>query len=249
MCGSPRGTAPELEPPNRAGVSCSSSREEDVRNRTLALAALFLSLTPFLFAAPAGKVEPIGALTDAAASDGLKKALEPTGYRVLLDDGSEWCKIWLAASVPASGKTDVEGALFPQLAESTLIGVISFTKSATDYRGQAVQPGLYTLRYELLPNDGNHLGVADNRDFALLIRAADDPDPAAKLDFKQLVALSRKATGTGHPGPINLVQPASDTAPAVSNDGQEHWVFAGKLKMQSGGPLLIGIVVKGKAAE
>jgi hypothetical protein len=220
-----------------------------VRNRALALAALLLSLTPLLLAAPAGKVEPIGPLTDSAASDAMKKALEPTGYRVLLDDGSEWCKIWLRSAVPASGKTEVEGALFPQLAESTLIGVISFSKPATDYRGQAVQPGLYTLRYELLPNDGNHLGVADNRDFALLVRAGDDPDPTAKFAFQQLVGLSRKATGAAHPGPINLVQPASDTVPAVSNDGQEHWVFADKLKMQSGEPLLVGIVVKGKAAE
>lgn len=220
-----------------------------MRNRALALAVLFLFLTPLLLAAPAGKVEPIGPLTDSAASDALKKAVETTGYRVLLDDGSEWCKIWLRAGAPGSGKTEVEGALFPQLTESALIGVISFTKPATDYRGQAVQPGLYTLRYELLPNDGNHLGVADNRDFALLVRAGDDPDPTANFDFKQLVALSRKATGAAHPGPINLVQPASDVAPAVSNDGQEHWVFANKLKMQSGEPLLIGIVVKGKAAE
>lgn len=220
-----------------------------MRNRALALAASLLFLTPLLLAAPAGKVEAIGPLTDAAASDALKKAVEPTGYRVLLDDGSEWCKIWLRAGAPASGKTDVEGALFPQLTESMLIGVISFTKPATDFRGQAVQPGLYTLRYELLPNDGNHLGVADNRDFALLVRAADDPDPTTNFDFKQLVAQSRKATGSAHPGPINLVQPASDNVPAVSNDGQEHWVFADKLKMQSGEPLLIGIVVKGKAAQ
>jgi hypothetical protein len=222
-------------------------REENLRTRSITLAVLLLA--PSLFAAGAAKVQPIGPLTDAAASDALKKALEPAGYSVVLDDGSEWCRIWLRAAVPASGQTDVQGALFPQLAESTLIGVISFSKPATDYRGQEVRPGLYTLRYELLPNDGNHLGVADNRDFALLIKAGDDSDPAAKFDFKQLVALSRKATGTGHPGPINLVQPASDTVPAISNDGQEHWVFAAKLKMQTGEPLLIGIVVKGKAAE
>ena len=225
------------------------SQEENVRTRTVAVFATILLLAPALFAAAAGKIEPIGPLTDPTASDALKKAVEPAGYRVLLDDGSEWCKIWLRAGAPSSGKSDVEGALFPQLSESTLIGVISFTEPATDYRGQQVQPGLYTLRYELLPNDGNHLGVADNRDFALLVRAADDPDPTAKFDFKQLVTLSRKATGSAHPGPINLVQPPSDTAPAVSNDGQEHWVFAGKLKMQTGEPLLIGIVVKGIAAE
>jgi len=220
-----------------------------LRKRVIGIIAAVLLLTPALLAAAAGKVEPIGPLTDNAASAGLKKALEPAGYRVLLDDGKEWCKIWLRADVPESGKTDVEGALFPQLSESTLLGVISFTKPATDYRGQEIKPGLYTLRYELLPNDGNHLGVADNRDFALLIRADDDPDPNAKFDFRQLVTLSRDATGANHPGPINLIQPASDTVPAVTNDGQEHWIFAEKLKVQGGAPLLIGIVIKGKAAQ
>ncbi|HEU5334770.1 MAG TPA: hypothetical protein VFU27_02340 [Terriglobales bacterium] len=220
-----------------------------MRNRIFSVVTVILLLAPALLAAGAAKVQSIGPLTDPAASDALKKVLEPAGYSLVLDDGSEWCKIWLRAAVPASGKSDVEGALFPQLAESTLLGVISFTKPATDYRGQEIRPGLYTLRYELLPNDGNHLGVADNRDFALLLPVADDPDPGAKFAFQQLVALSRKATGTGHPGPINLVQPPSDTTPSITNDGQEHWVFADKLKMESGQPLLLGIVVKGKAAE
>jgi hypothetical protein len=195
------------------------------------------------------KAEPIGPLTDSAASDALKKALEPKGYTVVLDDGSEWCKVWLSATVPNSGKTEVEGALFPQLAESTLWGVISFTKPATDYRGQGIPPGLYTLRYELVPNDGNHLGVANSRDFALLVPAADDPNPTTTFDFKQLVALSRKATGSAHPGPVNLVQPDTDNIPSVSNDGQGHWVFNNKLNIQGGSPLPLGIVVKGKASE
>jgi hypothetical protein len=205
-----------------------------LRTRLLTLLATILLFVPGLLAA-GGKVESVGPLTDAAVPDAVKKILEPAGTRIVLDDGSEWCKIWLRSAVPGSGKTDFEGALFPQLAESTLIGLIAFTKPSTDYRGQPIQPGLYTLRYELLPNDGNHLGVADNRDFALLVRAADDPDPNAKFDFKELVALSRK--------------PASDAVPAISNDGQGHWVFADKLKMQTGEPLLIGIVVKGKAAQ
>jgi hypothetical protein len=201
------------------------------------------------FAATVGKVESIGPLTEAGASDAVTKVLEAKGYRIVLADGSEWCKIWLRDGVPSSGKTEVEGALFPQLGESTLIGVISFSKPATDFRGQPVKPGLYTLRYELLPNDGNHLGVANSRDFALLVSAASDPDPAAQFKFNDLVELSRKATGSRHPGPMNLVQPDNDNVPAVSQDDQEHWIFASKLKMQSGEPLLFGLVVKGQAAQ
>ena len=213
------------------------------------LPALFTWMFATAVFAAGGKVQNIGPLTEADASDALKKVLEAKGYSVQLDDGTEWCKIWLRDNVPASGKAEVEGALLPQLAESTLIGVISFTKPATDFRGQAIKPGLYTLRYELLPNDGNHLGVANSRDFALLIPAASDADPAAQFKFNDLVELSRKATGTRHPGPMNLVLPDNDTVPAVSKDDQEHWIFANKLKMQSGEPLLFGLVIKGQAAQ
>jgi hypothetical protein len=222
-----------------------------LRTRWMAIIALLtLSGLAPIHAATAPKVEQTGTFDEAGVPDALKKVLEPKGYRITLEDGSEWCKIWLRDGVPASGKSDVEGALFPQLAESTLIGVISFSKTgATDFRGQGLKPGVYAMRYELLPNDGNHLGVANSRDFVLLVRVADDPDPNAAFKFNDLVELSRKATGTRHPGPINLVQPQSDAAPAVTKDDQAHSIFVGKLKMQSGDPLLIGIVVKGKAAE
>ena len=51
------------------------------------------------------------------------------------------------------------------------------------------------MRYALMPDDGNHLGVAPNRDFLLLVRAADDPDPAAVFKFADLVGFKQEGYG------------------------------------------------------
>ena len=89
--------------------------------------------------AQAGKVEKIGAASDSSISDAVKNALEATGYRITTSDGFS-CEIWWRKSIPAQAKKDVPGALYPQFAESTLLGVISFPQPATDYRGEPIKP-------------------------------------------------------------------------------------------------------------
>jgi len=199
--------------------------------------------------AQAGKIESLGAATGAGISDAVKKALEPKGYRVVLDDGSTACEIWLRQSVTAQAKKDVPGTLYPQLPVSTLIGVISFSQAATDYRGEPIKPGAYTLRYELLPNDGAHLGVTPNRDFLLLIPAASDANPDSVFASAELINLSRQATGTAHPGPLSMVQPPSGSAASVSKDEEDHWVFSGTMKLSSGEDLPFALIVKGTVPQ
>ena len=64
----------------------------------------------------------------------------------------------------------------------------NFPKGMSDYRGQAIPPGSYTLRYAMLPQDGNHMGVAPNPDFLLAIPAAIDSDPQQNYLFRKLAA-------------------------------------------------------------
>lgn len=210
----------------------------------------FVRLTVLLIlsALASAKIETANRPANSAVPDAVWQVLDPKGYHVVLDDGTVACDIWLRKSVPSSGKKDVEGALYPQLASSTLVGVISLSAGATDYRGEPVKAGFYTLRYELLPNDGNHLGVAPNRDFLLLIPAASDPDPNAQFKSDALVNLSRGATGTPHPGPLSLVQ-AGSSSPGVAKDDQDHWIFSGKLTLASGDELPFGLIVKGTAQQ
>lgn len=216
--------------------------------KTLAFTILFFLLTT-LCTAQSGKVETLGPATDSSISDAVKKALDTKGYRVTLDDSAVLCDIWLRKSVPAQARKDAQGALYTQLTESVLVGAISFPQATTDYRGQAIKPGTYTLRYELIPNDGNHLGVAPNRDFLLLVPAGSDDNPDAVFKFTELLDLSRKATGTRHPGPLSLVQAEGGTAPAVSKDDEDHWVFSARLKLASGEDLPFALVVKGTAPQ
>jgi len=219
-----------------------------VHTRVIAV-LLFVSVASLALATQTGKIEPIGAVTDSRVAEGVKKVLEPKGYRVSLDDGSVVCEIWLRNKIPAQPKKDSPGALYSQLAESALVGVISFPQATTDYRGQNIPKGAYTLRYELIPNDGNHLGVAPNRDFVLLVPAASDDNPDATFKFDELVSLSRKATGTKHPGPLSLVQPESGTAAAVSKDDEDHWIFSAAIRLASGEDLPIALIVKGTAPQ
>lgn len=213
-----------------------------------AILFVFLVASALLCAAQTGRINSSGPLADPSVTETVRRELQSQGYRIALDDGSVVAEIWLRQSLPARDKVDVPGAIYPQLAESVMMGVISFPTAATDYRGQSIKPGIYTLRYELLPNDGNHLGVAPNRDFLLLIPAASDPDPDAAYTFRQLVSLSCQATGTAHPGPLSMVQAHGGDVPGISKDNEEHWIFSAKLKLGAA-DLLFAFVVKGTAPQ
>src|SRR4029077_858097 len=95
-----------------------------------------------------------GPLTDSSVPAAVRQILDAKGYRLTLDEPAPACELWIRNSVPALPKKDGEGLAYPQLAESTLVGVIRFSQPAADFRGQRIRAGFYTLRYELIPNDG-----------------------------------------------------------------------------------------------
>src|SRR5271167_4564659 len=181
-------------------------------------------------ASVAAQVQRIGALSAAGASDELRHAVEDKGYRVTLDDG--WtAEFWFAKQLKTATK-DGPGALYPELANAEFVGVVSLPKGMTDFRGQAIPAGAYTLRYQLLPQDGNHLGVAPNPDFLLAIPITSDPDPEQRYLYKKLVALSAKTTGANHPAVIAL-DSAGDPE-SVVKDAQNLTVFTFALTTSAG---------------
>jgi hypothetical protein len=208
-----------------------------------------LLLTPFTSLA-AGKVEVIGPFTDASAPESVRNALEPQGYRVTLADGGVICEVWFRKALPTRAKADVQGAIYTELADSTLVGLVSIPKATTDFRGQAVKPGVYTMRYGLHPTDGNHMGISPYRDFLLLIPVAADPNPDAQFKFEELVKMSAKAAGTNHPTPFSLVSAEGQSKlPTVFENDHGHEVLAVKLKNQAGADMAIAVIVKGVAEQ
>lgn len=211
----------------------------------LSFVFLFVSLS--VFAASPGKIEAAVAFDDSSASAALKSSLDPKGYRLTLYDGSV-VEIWLRQSIPAA-KQKVTNAVYPQLAASTFVGVIRFSRQAKDFRGQVIKPGAYGMRYELLPSDGNHMGCAAQPDFVLLTPLSADTDPAVNFDSGKLIEVSGKASGTGHPAAFSLV-PAEDagTLPSLFYTSDGFVAFATKVRMESA-EVPLALVVKGVAQQ
>jgi hypothetical protein len=201
------------------------------------LSALFFCAA-FLALAQDYKLEPI-----ATPPPGLPAAyaaeIQSQGYRINGASGP-WCEIWFRKAIPTGAKPTDPAIVFP-IAQGTLIAVLRFPKEGADRRGQAIKPGLYTLRYSNFPTDGAHQGVAPQRDFALATPIANDPDPKATPDFDKLVAQS-KTSGTAHAAVFSLEPPSGTTFPALAKEGEHDTALSVKA-----GDLPIAIILAGKA--
>ena len=193
--------------------------------------------------AAAQKVERRGALS--GVSDALRQSVEDTSYRVTLEGG--WtAEFWFVKQLKIE-KKESAGALYPELGDGEFVGVVNLSQAMTDYRGQNIAAGTYTLRYQALPQDGNHLGVAPNPDFLLAIPAASDSAPELSYPYKKLVALSAKSTGTNHPAVIALDN--AGNASTVTKNERGDTVFSVGIKTDQGATEKIGIILKGTAAQ
>jgi hypothetical protein len=160
------------------------------------------------------------------------------------------CEIWLAKTIQPSATPDTSlGVNFGQIAQGTLVGAVKFDAAGSDYRGQPIKPGVYTLRFMLQPVDGNHQGVSPYRDYLLAVPAALDSD-AGVLTTDNLLKLSRKAAGTGHPSVWSLV-PADNapaTLPAIAHQADgDLWVAYFQAPLPT--PVKMGLVIVGRAPE
>jgi hypothetical protein len=142
----------------------------------------------------------------------------------------------------ADGGNDAWGSV----PDGALVGAVRLAKAMTDIRGLPVKPGVYTLRFALQPQDGDHTGVSPFREFLLLAPAAEDlsPDPVGQ---KEAIKLSKKTAGRSHPSALSLDPPAATGEPGtvVTNDaGHKAAVFR---VPRTGGraPLTFGLILVG----
>lgn len=185
------------------------------------------------------KAETAGPLPEAAAA--LKGVLNAEGVKIVDGTGKVFCELWLRSSLPADAKSGEQNITLPELPHGALIGVISFPATASDRRGQAVKPGVYTLRYSNFPITGDHQGVAPQRDFLVLGQIATDKDPNATPDFKTLMEAARQASGITHPNIFSLWK-ADQPQPGFVKEGEHDWVLT-----RSVGKVPVSIILIGRA--
>ena len=186
------------------------------------------------------KMEPAGA-PPADVAPAFASMLQQQGIKILASSGSVYCEVWFRTQAPSGPKATDDAVTLPTIPQGALLGVIRFEGPAQDRRGQPLKPGIYTLRYSQYPVNGDHQGVAPQRDFALLVPAAEDKDPNATPAFDALVAMSNKASGTPHPAVLSLANSLSDKFPSFSKQGDHDWTLDTKL-----GDLSISIILIGK---
>ena len=153
--------------------------------------------------------------------------LSKSGEKIM-SGGSVYCEIWLVSTKPNGPKSTEPSLTLPTIPHGSLLGVIHFPAQALDRRGQTIKPGYYTLRYSYYPQNGNHQGVALQRDFMVLSRLADDTDAAAKPTFDALMQMSHKASGTPHPLILSCWAADSGFKPGFVQQGED-WVLETKL--------------------
>jgi hypothetical protein len=193
---------------------------------------LCISAIAVLFVALAPAVSP---LTDKPPSDlagGVVSRLTPAAKIVT---GQATLAIWLV------GKLESSGPGWSGVDSGTLVGAVRVSGEFKEIRGKSVKPGVYTLRYGLQPQNGDHLGISTYRDFLLLSPAAIDTDPKV-LGFDGVVAVSKEVIGTAHPASLSLDPPEDAPGAVLSTYKNEHGHEGVVLQI---GQMKFGLIVSG----
>jgi hypothetical protein len=208
-------------------------------NRSLMPKVLLCGAIAAVAALAQYKAEPTGA-PPADVPAAYTAVLEKAGTKITGPNG-EYADIWLVAAAPTGPDSGEQNVTLPTVPHGSLMGIIRFPNAAKDRRGQQVKPGIYTLRYSMFPINGDHQGVAPQRDFFILSRISDDPDPKSTPAFDPLMELSKKAAGTPHPLVMSIWK-ADDQNQNFTQQGDD-WVLQRKM-----GDVNLAIVLVGTAS-
>jgi hypothetical protein len=224
--------------------------------RRLMRCHLFLAVTLLAAVSAFGqdyKAEALSSPPPADVPKALQNAVQATGVRFLDGQGKPLAEIWLAKAVTGQATPSTSGdTIYGSVDPGAFVGVLHYPGGGADFRGQNIKSGYYSLRYDLIPADGNHMGVSQYRDFLLLVPVAQDADPTKPLKFDDAVKLSRAASGTSHPGVLSMdaADSAPSSLPGAFKDDSGNWAVAAKTQVQPEGgaakDLTMAIVLVGK---
>lgn len=189
------------------------------RRRTFFL-GLALGLATLAAAKPGNELSVAKGLPEGVSKE-VAAVLNAEGHQVAGSKGAV-CTVWLSKGI------DVKPGFKPTLnvkypfGPGQLVGLLQVSDKAkfTDFRGQEIKPGVFTLRYGRQPEDGNHVGTSELYDFVVAIPVKDDADPKAVENFMVLAKMSAKASGGTHPAIFSLL-PVDKPAAKASLDHDE----------------------------
>jgi hypothetical protein len=177
---------------------------------------------------PQYKLESAGA-PPSELSPAVAGTLQKDGYKIVGANGAPFVEIWFRTAAPSGPKSAEDAVSLPTIPQGALMGALRFPGRGSDRRNQTIKAGVYTLRYSTHPVNGDHQGVAPQRDFLLMVPTADDPGPTATPGFDDLVKLSTKASGTPHPAVLSLGSSSNAKFPELKKEGDSDWALHAKV--------------------
>ena len=190
------------------------------------------------------KVGPLPEKPPSQIDPAIAAVLQPSATRAIV--GGATLDIWWAQAIALS----TEGSGWSGVDSGTLVGAMRVSGAYKEIRGKVVAPGLYTLRYGLQPQNGDHLGISPFREFLVISPAAVDTDPKV-LGFDGVVAVSKQVIGTSHPAGMSIDPPEDAPGALLSTykneAGHEGIVFEvpRTLNGTAAGTVKFGLIVSG----
>jgi hypothetical protein len=165
----------------------------------LSFASLLLTAAEPKFSAKVEKVEP-----PAKIAEPVRKLLDPQAL-VVRSGGDVVMRVWFRSTIPVKATEEQvkNGLTYREIPEGTLVGALEFPEEFTDYRKQKLAAGVYTLRFAVQPDIGDHTDTAPHPDFCLLCPATEDKT-GEEIEKKKLIELSSKVNEGRHPAVLLL---------------------------------------------
>ena len=157
----------------------------------------------------------------------IAEKMEPAGYQIAEPSGILGT-VWFAKDVTLKPGFQPGFMVKYPFNVGELVGVLKVEKdgSMTDFRGQELKAGLYTLRYGQQPQDGNHIGTSETSDFLLASPIAKDAKPATLTDMDEFIKNSAAAAGSNHPAIFSLLPTEkAGEAKLTYNKDRDFWIL------------------------
>ncbi|HEV3383922.1 MAG TPA: hypothetical protein VG097_03860, partial [Gemmata sp.] len=134
------------------------------------------------FTAKIEKIEPPMKLAEP-----IRKLLDSQAL-VIRDGESAIMTIWFRTEIPVKATEEQvkNGLTYREIPEGTLVGALEFPKTFTDFRKQELPAGVYTLRFAVQPDIGDHTGTTPHPEFCLICPAGEDKTEES-IDKKKLI--------------------------------------------------------------
>ena len=172
---------------------------------------------------------------------------------VVADGDGPMFAFWFATEIEGTVKGAKAQETLEKITEIGLLGIVEVLRDdLIDFRDDPFDPGIYTMRLGLQPQDGDHMGTAPFDTFAILLshKLEEELFKYGGPDHEFLEELSSEDTVAEHPPILSLQPMSSDEGefPRLDEGGDDWKFLCIKLPVKIAGEIVhvpVQVVIEG----